>query len=117
MTLEEAIEHCYERAGENRRRAELYVAVKATEKKIQECEECANDHEQLAKWLEELKDWHIRKEMSKNGRCSIIVQGVPLFLTQGHIEALIKYETEQTVQEAIDRLFEDIDEIRRQDND
>ena len=55
LDLDSAIEHCYERAEENRKRAELYVAVKATEKKIQECEECANDHEQLAKWLEELK--------------------------------------------------------------
>lgn len=40
MTLDEAIEHCYEKANE-----------------ISKCE-CSKEHLQLAQWLEELKAYH-----------------------------------------------------------
>lgn len=39
MDIDEAIQHCKEKAIEN------------------SCSQCAKDHEQLAKWLEELKDY------------------------------------------------------------
>lgn len=42
MTLDEAIKHCWKRVDEN-------VA--------EGCSECAEDHERLANWLEELKEW------------------------------------------------------------
>lgn len=38
MTLREAIDHCYEKANELKK----------------QCCECANEHLQLARWLEEL---------------------------------------------------------------
>lgn len=44
MTLEEAIEHAYEQS------------------KVSKCANCAKEHLQLAKWLEELK--LLRKERS-----------------------------------------------------
>lgn len=47
MTLDEAIQHCYQRAEENRI----------------ECEECAKEHEQLAGWLEELKQYREGSKM------------------------------------------------------
>ena len=55
MTLDEAIKHCEEKAKELKNDAELYKRVKATEKKIADCEECAKEHEQLAEWLKELR--------------------------------------------------------------
>ena len=42
MTLDEAIKHCEKRAKENR---------------TEGCIECAKDHEQLAEWLKELKEY------------------------------------------------------------
>lgn len=42
MTLDDAIKHCYERAEELREK--------------DECLECAHEHEELAGWLEELKE-------------------------------------------------------------
>ena len=48
MTLDEAIEHCLEKAKEEKRKL-LKVGD------IYACSKCAEEHEQLAKWLEELK--------------------------------------------------------------
>ena len=48
MTLDEAIKHARE---------------KADEQKCQSCKKCAEEHEQLADWLEELKD---RRETNFN---------------------------------------------------
>ena len=42
MTLDEAIKHARE---------------KANEQKCQSCKKCAEEHEQLARWLEELKKY------------------------------------------------------------
>lgn len=47
MTLEEAIQHCREVAEE--RHAEAHYSEDHVG-----CDECAAEHEQLAKWLEEL---------------------------------------------------------------
>lgn len=56
MTLDEAIEHCHEKA------AELDVKAMCIEEAYQtteqaECEKCATDHRQLAEWLTELKEY------------------------------------------------------------
>lgn len=54
MTLDEAIAHCQEKAEELRKQP-------FKEKMdIADCEECAEEHEQLAEWLKELKE--LRKE-------------------------------------------------------
>ena len=50
MTLDEAIKHCLEKAKEEKRKL-LKVGD------IYACSKCAEEHEQLAKWLEELKDY------------------------------------------------------------
>ena len=49
MTLEEAIKHCEEKAKEQRIEANYRIPPKA------DCLKCAEEHEQLAKWLKELK--------------------------------------------------------------
>jgi hypothetical protein len=55
MTLDEAIRHCEEVAWENDKKAMcIEEAYQTTEQ--QNCEQCAADHRQLAKWLTELKE-------------------------------------------------------------
>lgn len=55
MTLDEAIKHCEEKAKEQREKATAIARAKEPFYKYAECAECANDHEQLAEWLKELK--------------------------------------------------------------
>ena len=53
MTLDEAIKHAREVAEENREEAmNAFFPPYADE-----CESCAEEHEQLVSWLEELKDY------------------------------------------------------------
>ena len=54
MTIDEAIAHAREVAERNRKQ---YKNCPADRRDIehQTCEECAEEHEQLAEWLEELK--------------------------------------------------------------
>lgn len=62
MTLEEAIVHCKEKAKELRTEAEQLRDIgevmsspkQPYNKPVKNCLECANEHEQLADWLEEL---------------------------------------------------------------
>ena len=59
MTLEQAIQHCHEKAKELRAEAVLQAHNP-------ECEECASEHEQLAEWLTELK---ARREAQEHDFC------------------------------------------------
>lgn len=52
MTLDEAIKHCEEKAKELR---EQPFKEKMNIEEVADCEECAEEHEQLAEWLKELK--------------------------------------------------------------
>ena len=52
MTLDEAIKHARDKANEQK-----YYASFERGKHIQSCKKCAEEHEQLASWLEELKDY------------------------------------------------------------
>jgi protein-arginine kinase activator protein McsA len=54
MTLEEAINHCEEKTKELR---EQPLKEKMNIEDIAVCEECAEEHEQLAEWLKELKKY------------------------------------------------------------
>lgn len=58
MTLDEAIKHCKEKAEELRKEAKWIGTseVPSMKKETQDCLECANEHEQLAGWLAELKE-------------------------------------------------------------
>lgn len=53
LTLDEAIKHCHEKAEEQRFRAEHAQAMGNVN--IKACLECAEEHIQLAGWLEELE--------------------------------------------------------------
>ena len=52
MTLDEAIIHARTKANEQN-----YYASFERGKHIQSCKKCAEEHEQLAHWLEELKEF------------------------------------------------------------
>ena len=54
MTLDEAIKHCEEKAKELRT-PRAYTDIEGNLRATETCEECAREHEQLAKWLKELK--------------------------------------------------------------
>ena len=57
MTLDEAILHCREKAEELRTTAEQqWEDGKMALIDYTDCRECASEHQQLAEWLEELKD-------------------------------------------------------------
>lgn len=64
MTLEEAIKHCREKAKELSDKAYSEWGKSMTEEEAYDCNECAREHEQLAEWLEELKE---RREEEKHG--------------------------------------------------
>ena len=62
MVVDEAIVHAREVAAEKRKQAADYRTYSAEDgnvwnDNIEECEECAKDHEQLADWLESLKQY------------------------------------------------------------
>lgn len=52
MTLDEAIKHCKEKAKDLRQQAD-FIQV---QEEMDDCYECAQEHEQLAGWLTELKE-------------------------------------------------------------
>ena len=55
MTLDEAIKHC-EEVAENYRCQRDDAADINDVGTASDCQHCADDHEQLAKWLQELKE-------------------------------------------------------------
>lgn len=55
MTLEDAIKHCHEKGVEQLNKKVLTV------KQADECIRCADEHFQLKKWLEELKEYRTKK--------------------------------------------------------
>ena len=57
MTLDEAIKHARDKANE-----ENYYARFERGKHIQSCKKCAEEHEQLAEWLEELKKYYLMRK-------------------------------------------------------
>lgn len=62
MTLDEAVKHCWEKADELD--SEVLKRANACDaKRVASCQECANEHRQLAMWLEELKQ---RRERDPN---------------------------------------------------
>ena len=56
MTLDEAILHTREVAERNRKQYKNCPSDR-TDIRYQTCEECAEEHEQLAEWLKELKSY------------------------------------------------------------
>lgn len=68
LTLDEAIKHCLEEAGECQERADSAELIDILDGlDVEACKECAADHRQLAEWLKELKE---TKEMIESGDLS-----------------------------------------------
>ena len=65
MTIDEAIKNCHEKAEEQKIKAERYGYNGLTGAN-NECLECAKEHEQLAEWLEELKQLRAENDGLKN---------------------------------------------------
>ena len=63
MTLDEAIKHCEEQAEEQKKKGELADAYNL---ESESCYECAKEHEQLAEWLKELRDYREGKRTCEN---------------------------------------------------
>lgn len=61
MTIDEAIEHSGEKAKEQR----YYASFERNGMMYQSCIKCAEEHEQLAEWLEQLKEY---KQLEEHGR-------------------------------------------------
>jgi hypothetical protein len=55
MTLDEAIKHCKEKAKELSNKAYEECGISMTEEEAYDCNECAREHEQLSRWLEDYK--------------------------------------------------------------
>lgn len=57
LTLDEAIKHCFEEAGELQKRADSAELIDILDGlDVEACEQCAADLRQLAEWLTELKE-------------------------------------------------------------
>ena len=67
MTIDEAIKHAREKAQENRKKEKNYREYSKEDgdiwgENITDCVKCAEEHEQLAEWLLELKSLRVYKE-------------------------------------------------------
>ena len=67
MTIDEAIKHCETVAKEIRWQA---LKERMDIEGVAECETCAEEHEQLAEWLKELKD--AREELAEWNKLKLI---------------------------------------------
>ena len=63
MSIDEAIAHAREVASEQKRRSGICVQNNSECDKFSACLKCAEEHEQLAEWLEELKDYRDKNKM------------------------------------------------------
>ena len=63
MTIDEAIAHAREVANEQKRRSGICVQNNSECDKFSACLKCSEEHEQLAEWLEQLKDYRDKNKM------------------------------------------------------
>ena len=63
MSIDEAIAHAREVANEQKRRSGICVQNDLECDKFSSCLKCAEEHEQIAEWLEELKDYRDKNKM------------------------------------------------------
>lgn len=73
LTLEEAISHALEVAGEQQERADSAELIDVLDGlDVEDCKECAAEHRQLAEWLTELKE--LREENKVlTGECDRLI--------------------------------------------
>ena len=55
-TLDEAIKHCEEKAKELKAKVPYKIFGDEWQQEDEDCMKCAEEHEQLAEWLKELKE-------------------------------------------------------------
>lgn len=70
MTIDEAIAHAREISAKKRKQADNYRTYSLQDghvwnDNIEGCEDCAKEHEQLAEWLTQLKEY---QQLEKQGR-------------------------------------------------
>ena len=82
MTLDEAIKHCEEVAETKRQDAED-AEINGCDNFARDCEECANEHRQLAEWLSELKKLREQKKLRAE-RCKWIKYDYRTICPQNH---------------------------------
>ena len=63
-SIDEAIAHAREVANEQKRRSGICVQNDSECDKFSDCLKCSEEHEQLAEWLEELKDYRENQHRS-----------------------------------------------------
>ena len=99
MTLDEAIAHAREVAEKNRNFDVIPEKVMATSTFKYNCLKCAEEHEQLAEWLEELKKYR------EIGLTQYMIKGIIKSEMQAHEDAvhnaelLDEYEEIGTIEE------------------
>ena len=83
MTIDEAISHAREVAEKKRRKAKLSPKDSVNVHIKSDCLQCAQEHEQLAKWMEELKQYRAigtpeecRAAVERNNEKTRIIDGV-----------------------------------------
>ena len=75
MTIDEAIAHARDVARINRLRTKHPAVHRNDEDEIEACILCAEEHEQLAEWLEELKDLRELKDTITSNAEVLEIQG------------------------------------------
>lgn len=92
MKLEEAIKHAKDVATKKYRQAMLHHA-NAEDEKLDRCIECMKEHEQLAEWLEELKELREYKKKMKAQFLDDIENPLePIKLSSALESEIFKYE-------------------------
>ena len=92
MKLEEAIKHAKDVATKKYRQAMLHRA-NAEYEKLDRCIECMKEHEQLAEWLEELKELREYKKKMKAQFLDDIENPLePIKLSSALESEIFKYE-------------------------
>ena len=91
MTLDEAIMHAREVASEQKRRSGACVQNDSECDKFSTCLKCAEEHEQLAEWLEELKFLKQWKSDIMDSFCKYDVNSFEELITNTRNKAIDDY--------------------------
>ena len=93
MTLDEAIAHAREVSSEQKRRSGVCIQNDSECDKFSACLKCAEEHEQLAEWLEELKGLRTYKEKMEMQYLDDISNPLePIKLSSALKSEIMKYE-------------------------
>ena len=103
MTIDEAIAHARDVANEQKRRSGICIQNDSECDKFSDCLKCAEEHEQLAEWLEELKDYRNKNKMV------VRVDVENMDSIKDKIEELSRY-AENQYNKAIDDLMKKVSE-------